>query len=61
MRTTLRIACFAGVVVTSSLVALAQQTTPDPELAKFREAYTSGDGLAYVVMRDEKGERTRSI
>ena len=29
----------------------------DPELAKFRSAYTSGDGIAYVVINDEKGER----
>jgi hypothetical protein len=33
----------------------AQQTT-DPDLAKFRSAYTSGDGIAYVVINDEKGE-----
>jgi len=38
-------------------IALAQQTIADPELAKFREAYTSGDGLAYVIIRDDKGER----
>jgi hypothetical protein len=57
MKTTLRIACFAVAVVAGSLVALAQQTTADPELTKFREAYTQGDGLAYVVIRDEKGER----
>jgi hypothetical protein len=25
-------------------------------LARFRAAYTSGDGLAYVVIKDEKGE-----
>jgi|GEM_PF-2374314 len=29
----------------------------DPDLAKFREAYTAGSGLAYVVIADEKGER----
>ena len=29
----------------------------DPDLAKFRAAYTSGDGIAYVVVNDEKGER----
>lgn len=27
----------------------------DPELARFRSAYTSGDGIAYVVIKDEKG------
>ena len=57
MKTTLRIACFAGAMLGGSFVALAQQTVADPELAKFREAYTSGDGLAYVVIRDDKGEQ----
>ena len=36
------------------------QTAPasaDPELSAFRNAYTTGDGLAYVVINDEKGER----
>jgi hypothetical protein len=37
--------------------ALAADTQPDPDLAQFRAAYTSGDGLAYVVMRDGKGEQ----
>ena len=35
----------------------AKQSATDPELAAFRNAYTSGDGLAYVVINDEKGER----
>jgi hypothetical protein len=35
----------------------AKQSATDPELAAFRNAYTSGDGLAYVVISDEKGER----
>jgi hypothetical protein len=30
---------------------------PDPALAQFRSAYTSGDGISYVVIPDEKGER----
>ena len=30
---------------------------PDPALTQFRTAYTSGDGIAYVVIPDEKGER----
>jgi hypothetical protein len=39
-------------------VAIAQQPAPsDPALAKFRDAYTTGDGLAYVVIPDEKGEK----
>ena len=33
------------------------QPASDPDLAKFRSAYTSGDGIAYVVIDDEKGER----
>ena len=34
----------------------AEQPAPDPDLAQFRSAYTAGDGLAYVVINDEKGE-----
>jgi hypothetical protein len=30
---------------------------PDPALAQFRAAYTAGDGISYVVIPDEKGER----
>lgn len=37
--------------------ALAADPQPDPELANFRTAYTTGDGLAYVVIPDEKGEK----
>jgi hypothetical protein len=33
------------------------EATVDPELASFRSAYISGDGIAYVVIKDEKGER----
>lgn len=32
------------------------QPAADPDLAKFRSEYTSGDGIAYVVIKDEKGE-----
>lgn len=35
----------------------AEPAAPDPDLAQFRSAYTSGDGLAYVVIAGEKGER----
>jgi hypothetical protein len=35
--------------------ALAQ--APDAPLEQFRSAYTSGKGLSYVVINDEKGER----
>ena len=37
--------------------ALAADTAPDPDLANFRAAYTSGDGLAYVVIKDDKGDQ----
>ena len=30
---------------------------PDPALSGFRAAYTAGDGISYVVIPDEKGER----
>lgn len=33
------------------------QPAADPDLTKFRSAYTSGDGIAYVAIKDEKGER----
>lgn len=35
----------------------ADPPPPDPELAQFRAAYTAGEGLAYVVIKGEKGER----
>ena len=43
---------FFGVLL-SMLPALAAS---DPDLASFRAAYTTGDGLAYVIVNDEKGE-----
>ena len=36
--------------------AKAETRQPDPDLAKFRSAYTSGDGIAYVVIKGDKGE-----
>ena len=35
----------------------ADQAGVETDLAQFRTAYTSGNGLAYVVINDEKGER----
>jgi hypothetical protein len=35
----------------------ADPPTADPALAQFRQAYTTGAGLSYVVIKDEKGER----
>jgi hypothetical protein len=53
---------FASVAALSaSLLAVpalaAEQATVDPDLTQFRTAYTSGDGLAYVVINDDKGEQ----
>src|SRR5262245_30134959 len=49
-------AAFAGALMMAPALA-AEQPSADPDLAQFRAAYTSGDGLAYVVIRDDKGER----
>jgi hypothetical protein len=42
---------------TPAPTAETTQPSPDPDLAKFRADYTSGDGIAYVVISGEKGER----
>jgi hypothetical protein len=51
---------FAGAAVTVAILAapipIAAQQASDPDLARFRTAYTSGEGLAYVVINDAKGE-----
>ena len=55
----------AGAVAQTSPVPSPQPTPParmdtsqpDPDLAKFRAAYTSGDGISYVVINDAQGER----
>ena len=39
------------------LATHALAADPDPGIEKFRAAYTSGKGLAYVVISNEKGER----
>ena len=52
---------FASLALAGGLMiapAFAAEPQPaDPDLAQFRAAYTSGDGLAYVVVKDDKGER----
>lgn len=41
----------------AGMPALAADPAPaDPDLATFRQAYTTGAGLAYVVVNDAKGE-----
>lgn len=44
----------AGAVL---LAAHALAADPDPALERFRAAYTSGKGIAYVVVETDKGER----
>jgi hypothetical protein len=51
------LATFALIVGAAMTPAIAaDQPTPDPDLAQFRSAYTSGDGLAYVVIKKDSGE-----
>ena len=53
MKTTAILAAIAlPLIATPALAA-----DPDPALAQFRAAYTAGDGIAYVVIPGEKGER----
>jgi hypothetical protein len=54
MRHILSVALAGGLLIAPALAA--EQPSADPDLAQFRSAYTSGDGLAYVVIKDDKGE-----
>jgi hypothetical protein len=45
----------AGAICSFPILALAQQS-PETDLARFRSEYISGEGLAYVVINDAKGE-----
>jgi hypothetical protein len=54
VNTLARVAAIAATLLAPSMAAVAQR--PEPGVAQFRSAYTSGDGLAYVVINDEKGE-----
>jgi hypothetical protein len=49
------VAPLAALLIASPV--LAADATPDPDLASFRAAYTAGDGLAYVVIKDDKGDK----
>lgn len=56
------IALVAGFLATLGMALAQSAPAPTPSepqalLAKFWEAYTSGDGLTYVVIKDGKGER----
>lgn len=41
----------------AATTAFAASPAADPDLAQFRQAYTAGKGISYVVVNDEKGER----
>jgi len=45
----------AGAICSFPISAVAQQST-DGDLARFRSEYISGEGFAYVVIDDAKGE-----
>ena len=57
MKKTYLYASALGACLVVSPALAAEQPAVDPDLAQFRAAYTSGDGLAYVVINDDKGER----
>jgi hypothetical protein len=54
---TLALAAPIAALLLATPVVAADTSAPDPALAKFRSAYTSGSGLAYVVIPGDKGER----
>jgi hypothetical protein len=45
-----------GISVFAAPAFAADEPAVDADLVQFRAAYTSGDGLAYVVINDDKGE-----
>jgi hypothetical protein len=45
----------AAFVVAPAMAADAPAA--DPDLAQFRQAYTTGSGLSYVVVKDDTGEK----
>jgi hypothetical protein len=50
-------AAMLAAVVLPLAATTALAADPDPALAQFRAAYTSGDGISYVVIPEDKGER----
>jgi len=54
---TLAPAALAAALLAAPSAWAAEPQAPDPDLAKFRQAYTSGSGIAYVVIHDGKGKR----
>jgi hypothetical protein len=56
MKKTYLWAATLGACLVVSPALAAEQPAVDADLAQFRAAYTSGEGLAYVVINDDKGE-----
>lgn len=56
MSRSMRAAALAAAVWSFPTLTAAQQSA-DPDLVRFRSEYISGEGLAYVVINDAKGER----
>jgi hypothetical protein len=54
-----KLAIAAPIIATLAATAAFAADPPaaDPDLAPFRQAYTAGTGLSYVVVKDDKGER----
>lgn len=50
-------AAFLAASLTAMPALAAESAAPDPDLAKFRAAYTSGEGMSYVVVKSDKGEK----
>jgi len=48
-------AAVAGTLIATGAFA-ADPPAADPELAGFRQAYTTGSGLSYVVIKGDKGD-----
>jgi hypothetical protein len=53
---------FCHMLTVAVLSAVAPAVAADPsaadlDLVQFRQAYTTGSGLAYVVIKDEKGDK----
>jgi len=46
----------SGVFVVAPAMA-ADAPVADPDLAQFRQAYTTGSGLTYVVVKDNAGDK----
>jgi hypothetical protein len=53
----LALAAPVAAMLAATAAFAADPAAGDPDLAQFRQAYTSGTGLSYVVVKDDKGEK----